>query len=330
MDYKDPSDLHQASHRQPTGDEAHWGQELLARVAFASLVEQRRARRWGIFFKGLFFIYVITMSVLLMRPALWQAGVALEDSGHTALVSLEGVIASGADASADNVIKGLRAAFADDDTLGVVLAINSPGGSPVESGRIYSEIRRLREEYPETPVYAVAADICASGGYYVAAAADRIYADPASLVGSIGVRAGGFGFVDAMDKLGIERRLYTAGQNKGLLDPFAPEEPDQVRHMEQLLGSVHRQFIAAVREGRGDRLQEQPDLFSGLIWTGEQSLDLGLVDGMGSIHTVAEEQIGSDRIVDYTRRNRFFERFLQGSTSSMERGLMRFLSGLLY
>ena len=323
MDFKD------LPPREGSGHDDRWGQELLARLAFASLLEQRRARRWGIFFKSLFFLYLLTVTLLALRPALWQQGLSEVSGGHTALVSLEGLIASGMDASAENVIEGLRAAFEDDATRGVVLAINSPGGSPVESGLIYREIRRLREKYPDTPLYAVANDVCASGGYYVAAAADEIYADPASLVGSIGVRAGGFGFVDAMDKLGIERRIYTAGDNKALLDPFAPEEPSEVRHMEQLLDSVHRQFIAAVRRGRGERLADREELFSGLIWTGEQGLDLGLVDGLGSIYSVAEEQVGAAEIVDYTRRNRFFEQLFQGSARASSNGLLALLGRLL-
>jgi len=322
MDFKDPAS------RAPAGTDERWGQELLARVAFASLMEQRRARRWGIFFKSLFFLYLLSMTLLVLRPGLWEQGLAEVSDGHTALVSVEGIIASGADASAENVIRGLRAAFEDSATRGVVLAINSPGGSPVESGLIYREIRRLREQHPQIPLYAVAADVCASGGYYVAAAADRIYADPASLVGSIGVRAGGFGFTEAMDKLGIERRVYAAGENKALLDPFAPEQPEEVRHMEQLLDSVHQQFIAAVREGRGDRLEDRPDLFSGLIWTGEQGLDLGLVDELGSVYSVSEEQIGASRIVDYTRRNRLFEELFQTSAGASTNWLWGLLGWL--
>lgn len=308
-------DFHQAP-RDSAGQE-RWAQEVLARVAFASLREQRRARRWGIFFKSLFFIYILSVTGLALQPMLWDEAVSVSVDGHTALVSLNGVIASGAEASAENIIRGLRAAFADENTRGVLLAINSPGGSPVESSRIYQEMQRLRREHPDTPLYAVVADICASGGYYVAAAAERIYADGASLVGSIGVRAGGFGFTDAMEKLGIERRLYTAGDNKGMLDPFAPEAPSQVQHMEALLENVHQQFIAAVQEGRGDRLAERPELFSGLIWTGAQGIELGLVDGLGSLRSVAEEHIGSTDIVDFSHRGGVLERLLRSTTQAL-------------
>jgi len=192
--------------------------------------------------------------------------------------------------------------------LGVILRINSPGGSPVQSGYVYDEIRRLRKEYPQTPLYAVVGDMCASGGYYIAAAADEIYADKASVVGSIGVLMNGFGFVEAMEKLGVERRLLTAGAHKGFLDPFSPAQPDEIAHIQSLLGDIHEQFIHAVKEGRGDRLQDDPSLFSGLVWTGEQAVKLGLVDGLGSAGHVAREVIGEENIMDFTPRPRYFEK----------------------
>lgn len=228
---------------------------------------------------------------------------------HTALVELKGVIAPDADASADNIVSALRAAFEDKKTAGVILRINSPGGSPVQSGYIYNEILRLRKEYPDIPLYAVISDICASGGYYVASAAEKIYADQASIVGSIGVRMDNFGFVDAMKKLGVERRTLTAGENKALLDPFAPSNPEVNKHLQTLLNDIHSQFIAAVKQGRGDKLKEVKGMFSGLIWTGEQSVEIGLVDELASSSYVAREVLHAEDIVDYTIRPDFFSRF---------------------
>ncbi|MDQ2696593.1 MAG: S49 family peptidase [Pseudomonadota bacterium] len=300
-----------------------WAQDLIARVAFANLLEQRRARRWGLFFKFLIFVYLFTLLVLYF-PGDWDKK-AVIGKRHTALVSVEGLIAPDAEASAENVIEGLRAAVEDGNTAGVVLHINSPGGSPVQAGEIYDEILRLRKDHPDTPIYAVVADICASGGYYVAAAADRIFANRASIVGSIGVRADSFGFVEAMDKLGIERRLYTAGEHKAFLDPFTPPQPEDVRHLQGMLADIHGQFIAAVRSGRGERLRESPELYSGLIWTGEKSLGLGLVDELGSVRHVAEEVIGAREVVDYTRRPRFFEEFLHGIEGALAGALARVL-----
>jgi protease-4 len=203
----------------------------------------------------------------------------------------------------------LQHAFKDEKTRGVILRINSPGGSPVQAGYINDEIRRLRAEYPQIPLYAVVEDICASGGYYVAVAADKIYVDKASVVGSIGVLMNGFGFTGAMEKLGIERRLITAGKNKGFLDPFSPPNTEQEKYAKEMLGDVHEQFIQVVRQGRGERLKEAPEMFSGVVWTGQKSIDLGLADAMGSAEYVAREIIKAERIVDYTTREGFAERF---------------------
>ena len=288
-----------------------WERDVLSKIAMAAVVEQRRTRRWGIFFKLIFLLYILVTTIAFFTA---RSGLDLfsetEGDGHVAVVSVEGVIASGKDASAGKIVSGLRAAFKEDDAKGVILRINSPGGSPVQSGLIYDEMLRLREKHPDKPLYAVIADVCASGGYYIAAAAEEIYADKASIVGSIGVRADSFGFVDAMQKLGVERRLYTSGENKALLDPFSPEQPQEVAHMESLLGEVHQQFISAVKEGRGERLQDHPDLFSGLVWTGEQSVAMGLIDGLGGIRYVAEELIGSEKLVDYTPRSSWLDRLL--------------------
>lgn len=298
-----------------------WEREVLRRLALAAVNEQRRARRWGIFFKFLLFGYLILL-LLLYRPGTWMSD-GIHTGKHTALVELEGIIGPKSLASADQVIQGLRAAFKDKHTKGIVLRINSPGGSPVQSGYINDEIRRLREKYPDTPLYAVVTDMCASGGYYVAVAADEIYVDKASVIGSIGVRMDGFGFVEAIDKLGVERRLLTAGEHKGFLDPFLPERQEDVSHVQGLLDQIHQQFIDRVREGRGERLAADDSIFSGLIWTGEQSVELGLVDGLGSASYVARELIGAEEIVDFTPRPDFFERFSERFGVALGNALVR-------
>lgn len=270
-------------------------------------VEQRRSRRWGIFFKLLTFIYLFFL-LGVMTQGLDESKLSDADS-FTALVNVRGVIADQEEANADFIVTGLRAAFEADGSKAVVLRINSPGGSPVQAGYVYDEVKRLRALYPSKPVYAVISDIGASGAYYIAAAADEIYADKASLVGSIGVVAGGFGFVDAMEKFGVERRLYTAGEHKGFLDPFSDENSDEVEFWERVLKQTHEQFIAKVKEGRGERLKETDKTFSGLIWNGEQALEMGLIDGLGSAGFVAREVIGAEEIVDYTPQPDPFERF---------------------
>lgn len=289
-------------------DREDWARESLLRLAEAGMREQRRARRWGILFKSLVLLYLFALlfAALNVGPLMDRKPAAA--GPHTALVDVRGLIAADTDASADRVVEGLRNAFEDANTEGVLLRINSPGGSPVQAGMIYDEIRRLREQYPDTPVYAVTTDICASGGYYIAAAADRIFANRASLVGSIGVRMDSFGFVEAIDKLGVERRLITAGDNKALLDPFLPQDPQEVDHVQGLLDAIHEQFIAAVKAGRGDRLADDPAMFSGLIWTGEGALDKGLVDELMTPGEVAREVIGAEEVVDFTPRKDFWRR----------------------
>ena len=284
----------------------NWERDILTRVALAGIQEQRRARRWGIFFKSVGLAYAIFLLIIVMRPGMDHK--AAVGSKHTALVDLSGVIAPGTPAEADTIVTGLRAAFEDENTAGVILRINSPGGSPVQSGYIYDEIMRLREKYPETPIYSVISDICASGGYYVAAATDKIFANKSSIVGSIGVRMDNFGFVEAMEKLGIERRQLTAGENKALLDPFSPMNENVNHHLQGMLDNIHQQFITAVRTGRGDRLKEVEGIFSGLIWTGDQSVEIGLVDGLGSTGFVAREVIGEENIIDFTPQPHFLKR----------------------
>jgi protease-4 len=284
-----------------------WEKRVLEKLALSSLEEQRRARRWGIFFKSLTFIY---LSILLFYWLGWSSQSDMSISGkHTALVDLRGVISPDTIGSAENINAGLQHAFKDKKTQGVILRINSPGGSPVQSGYINDEIRRLRAEYPDIPLYAVVEDICASGGYYIASAADKIFVDKASMVGSIGVLMNGFGFTGVMEKLGIERRLLTAGENKAFLDPFSPTNIEQEKYARKMLGEIHRQFIEVVRQGRGQRLKEDPEIFSGIMWTGEKSVELGLADAMGSADYVAREVIKAEHIVDYTTREGFAERF---------------------
>lgn len=292
-----------------------WEQNLISRIALEALNEQRRSRRWGIFFKSLLALYLFAL-LLLYLPSDWTRK-PVTGEGYTALVDIDGIISNDARASADNVVTGLRKAFEDRQTRGVILRINSPGGSPVQAGYIHDEILRLREEHPEVPVYAVISDTCASGGYYVAVAADEIYANRASIVGSIGVIYSGFGFVEAIDKLGVERRLLTAGENKALMDPFSPLERESTTHLQAMLDDIHQQFIEIVKQGRGDRLQDDDKLFSGLIWTGEQGLDLGLVDALGSASYVAREVIGAEEIVDYTVRENYLDRFARRIGSAL-------------
>jgi protease-4 len=287
--------------------DSQWQHNLINRLAFASLNEQRRTRRWNVFFKSLFFVYLFIILILYMP----DDSAELSMGKHTALIELKGVIADDAFASADTIVSGLRAAFKDKNTKGVILRINSPGGSPVQAGYINDEIYRLKEKYPDIPVYAVVVDLAASAAYYIAVAADEIYADKGSLVGSIGVLSGGFGFVDTMKKLGVERRLMTAGENKAMLDPFAPVNPKHQKHMQGLLDEVHQQFIDVVKKGRGDRLKENPDIFSGLFWNGESSVDLGLVDGLASSSQVARDIVGVEKIVDFTPRPNYFDQFAE-------------------
>lgn len=287
-------------------DEKTW--KLLEKAVLAGVVEQRRARRWGIFFKSLVFLYLFGV-LLLVSPLGRLDKAALKP--HTALIEVRGMIADQERASADNIVGGLRKAFADKNTRGVVLRINSPGGSPVQSGYIYDEIRRLRGEHPGVKVYAVIADLGASGAYYIASAADAIYADKASLVGSIGVTASSFGFVDVMNKVGVERRIYTSGEHKTFLDPFMPQKEDETRFWSTVLETTHKQFIASVKQGRGERLKdkEHPELFSGLVWSGEQALDLGLIDGLGSASYVAREVVGEKNLVDFSVEESPIDRF---------------------
>ena len=300
-----------------------WERELVTKLATAALKEQRRARLWGIFFKLLTFAYI---SLILLMAIDWK-GAEVGGRKHTAMVEVNGLIAPGSDASAERINSALQAAFKDKNTQGVVVRINSPGGSPVQAQTIYDEMKRLRKLHPSIPLYAVVEDVCASGGYFVAAGADRIYVGKASIVGSIGVLMNGFGFTGLMDKLGIERRLLTAGENKGMLDPFSPIDDRDKAHVKQMLGDIHEQFVGVVKEGRGKRLKEAPEIFSGLIWTGQRSIDLGLADSLGSLEYVAREVVKAEEIVDFTQKEgiaeKFARRFGAATASAVVESLLR-------
>ncbi|MDR1528850.1 MAG: S49 family peptidase [Burkholderiales bacterium] len=282
------------------------GSVVLDELAIAFLIEQRRSRRWKIFFR----LIALLIVLLLLLSSFYGADPSKPFcvSSCTALVKLEGEIASDSDASAEHINAALRDAFGSEYVRGVILEINSPGGSPVQAGKIYDEIKRLREQYPHIPIYTVVDEMAASGGYYVAAASDDIYVDKASLVGSIGVIMMNFGFTGAMEKLGIEQRTMTSGENKAFMDPFSPENDEQKSHMQGLLDNVHHQFIDAVRKGRGERLHETESIFSGLIWDGENSVRLGLADGFGSVESVARDVIGEENIRDFSYYPDFSER----------------------
>jgi len=282
----------QNHHDQPP---ASAERSILEELARDNLRERRRARRWGIFFKFVFIAYLVGITIVLSLD-----GVSTASGKHTALVELEGAIARDSDVNADDVARALRNAFKAPGSRAVILRINSPGGSPVQAGLINKEMHRLRDAYPDKPLYVVITDVCASGGYYAAVAADRIYADRASIVGSIGVLMNSFGLVQAMEKIGVERRLITAGEHKAFMDPFSPLDPSDRRHAEKLLQQVHQQFIDTVKADRGGKLSDDPDIFSGLFWSGEEALSLGLVDEFGSAGSVARDVVGAENIVDYT------------------------------
>ncbi|HVL77133.1 MAG TPA: S49 family peptidase [Noviherbaspirillum sp.] len=285
-----------------------WERDMLERLAFASLREQRAARRWRIFMR------LLTLAVIAW--GFWIAfGITARSTEvvarHTALIEIDGAIESGARGAAESVIPALKRAFEDANSVGVILRINSPGGSPVQAGMINDEITRLRAEYPRKPLYVVVDEVCASGGYYIAAAADKIFVNKASIIGSIGVMIESFGFAGAMEKLGIERRLLASGDNKGFLDPFSPQSEAHRQYAQEMLREVHQQFIDVVRSGRGDRLKETPEIFSGLFWSGARAVELGLADGFGTIDSVAREELKAEEVIDYTHREGLSELLLR-------------------
>ncbi|MCX7627526.1 MAG: S49 family peptidase [Methylophilaceae bacterium] len=297
-----------------------WERQTIEKLAMAALEEQRRARHWSIFFKTLTFVYLFALLFFALE---WIGPSSGSLGPHTALIDIQGVIGDGGEVSAESTISSLKSAFQDKHTKGIILRINSPGGSPVQAGIINNEIRRLRKTYPNIPLYAVVEDICASGGYYIAVAADRIYVDKASIVGSIGVLMDGFGFTGTLQKLGVERRLLMAGDNKAFMDPFSPLNPAHKAHAQAMLDEIHRQFIQVVREGRGKRLKETPDMFSGLFWSGEKSIQLGLADALGDFAYVAREVIREENIVDFTARENLADRFAKRLGAATAQALLR-------
>ncbi|MCC7311125.1 MAG: S49 family peptidase [Sulfuritalea sp.] len=309
-----------------SNNDVNWERKVLEKLALEALAEQRRGRRWGIFFKLLGFGYLALVLVLALD--LGSGDKAAEGEKFTALVNLNGVIKAKGDSNAEDIIGSLQAAFEDKHTAGVILRINSPGGSPVQSGIINDEMRRLRAKHPEIPLHVVVEDVCASGGYYVAVAADKIFVDKASIVGSIGVLMDGFGFTGTMEKLGVERRLLTAGVSKGFLDPFSPENETDKAHARQMLGEIHQQFIDVVRKGRGKRLNETPEMFSGLMWSGARSIELGLVDGYGTVDSVARDVIKASEVRDFSIRQNFAEKFAKQFGADMAEGMANVLTRL--
>ena len=289
-------------------EDKNWERSTIEQLAFASIKEQRSARRWGIFFKLLTFIYISFIFVSFGGLSIFSKGKSGPDKQHTALVELRGVIEASGDNNADHLTTAIANAFKDENSVGVILRINSPGGSPVQSGIVYDEIKRLRAKHPEKPFYVVVEDICASGGYYIASAADKIYVDKASIVGSIGVLMDGFGFTGTMEKLGVERRLLTAGENKAFMDPFSPVNETHKAFTQSLLTDIHGQFIDVVKKGRGKRLKETPETFSGLMWTGAKSIEMGLTDGYGTVDSVARDVLKAETVIDYSEKENIADR----------------------
>ncbi len=287
--------------------ESGWEREVIEKLALAAITEQTRARRWGVFFKSLVFCYLTIVLGITLYPVL-KKDMGIDSKEHTAVIDVTGPIAEDKDANAASIIESLRNAVKDKQTKGIILHSNSPGGSPVQSAYVYEEIRAIKKQHPDLPIYAVVSDICASGCYYIVSATDKIFVNPSSLIGSIGVLMDGFGFVDVMQKLGVERRLLTAGAHKAMLDPFSPPKTDETKYMQGLLDQVHQQFISAVKAGRGDRLIESPDMFSGLVWTGEAGVKIGIADAFGTEDYVAKDIIGAENRVDFTKQSRFLDK----------------------
>ena len=303
---------------EETNGNNNWQQQTIEKLALSGLKEQQTARRWSIFFKLLFFVYLLALLFLSFG---WIGSGKVSTGSHTALIEISGVIEAGGDVNADSFMTSLNDAYENKGTKGIILRINSPGGSPVQSGIINEEIRRQKRLHPAIPVYAVVEDICASGGYYIAAAADKIYVDKASIVGSIGVLMDSYGFTETMKKLGVERRLLTAGSNKAMLDPFSPVNPKHEAYAQNMLNQIHEQFKTVVREGRGKRLIEDDQIFSGLFWSGEQSIKIGLADALGSADFVAREVIKQKDIVDFTYQETITDRFAKRLGASIVKSI---------
>ena len=295
--------------QKSTDSQPGWEKAVVENLLFAALKEQKTARHWGIFFKLLTFFYVSLVIGIASYPQ-FKEDLESTSKQHAAIIDVLGVIAQGETTNASNIIEGIRDAVKDKNTKGIILNINSPGGSAVQSAEIYDEIKRQKKKHPDLPILAVVSDMCASGGYFIASASDKIYVNRASLIGSIGVIMNGFGFTQVIEKLGVERRLLTAGEHKAMLDPFSPAKEEETKHMQVLLEQVHQQFITAVREGRGDRLKvaETPELFSGLVWSGAEGVKIGLADDFGSLDSVAREVLGTEEKVNFTPQERLMDR----------------------
>ena len=304
-----------------------WEREVIEKLALAAVTEQTRARRWGVFFKSLMFVYLIAVFGVAVYPKISQ-DIGVDSKDHTAVIDVVGMIADSKDANADSIIESLRNAVKDEHTKGIILNANSPGGSPVQSSYVYEEIRKIKKEHPALPIYAVVSDVCASGCYFIVSASDKIFVNPSSLVGSIGVIMDGFGFVETMEKLGVERRLITAGAHKAMLDPFSPPKEDESRYVKNLIDQVHQQFINSVKAGRGDRLKETPDLFSGLVWTGEEGVKLGLVDAVGTQDSVAKDLIGAEKRVDFSRQEHLLDKIAGKLGASFGQAIGSFVQGM--
>lgn len=315
-----------ASPSKPTPQSA-WEREVLEKMLMTAVDEQRRTRRWGMFYKLTLLAYIGIALLMFAHP--FKDGGAIVDKDHTAVVDVVGIIMEGTETNADAVIDGLQAAAKDHHTKGIVLRMNSPGGSPVQSAYIYDEVRRIKQEHPELPIHAVVEDLCASGCYYVAAATDKIFVNPSSVVGSIGVIMNGFGFVETLNKLGVERRVMTAGAHKALLDPFSPANPEERQHVQGVIDNVHQLFIDAVKQGRGERLKENPDLFTGLVWSGAQSIPLGLADAVGTTRSVAKDVIGAEELVNFTPQETLMDRLAQRMGASAGTALHSLIGGLV-
>lgn len=301
-------------------------QKTLEKVLLATIEEQRRARRWGIFFKLALLVYI--GGAILANQDPFKHAFDKQGEARTAVIDVAGIIAPGQPASADNIIEALQDASEDKNVKGIILRMNSPGGSPVQSDDVFQAIRKMKKEKPELPIVSVVADLCASGCYYVASATDRIFVNNASVIGSIGVIMGSFGFVDAMKAVGVERRVMTAGEHKALMDPFAPIDPVGRAQMQGVLGAVHQQFIQAVKTGRGDRLKETPDMFSGLVWTGGEGIKLGLADALGDDRMVAETVIGAKKRVSYNPEENVFDRMTRKLGATARTAFSEELAGL--
>ncbi|MEE9411923.1 MAG: S49 family peptidase [Methylococcales bacterium] len=304
----------------------HWEKSVLEKVALSAIEEQKRARRWSTFFKLLTFLYLAVVLYKVFVPGMGSTTVSSDS--HTAVIDVVGMISEATESNADRITQGLRDAANHTGTKGIILRMNTPGGTPVQAAYIYDEIRAIKEQHPELPIFSVVSDICASGGYFIAAATDKIYVNKSSLIGSIGVLLNGFGFVDTMKKLGVERRLITSGSNKGILDPFLPMKKDDREHVENVLTKVHQHFIDAVKTGRGDRLQDDPRIFTGLFWSGEEGIELGLADGFGTVRSIAHDEIGETNLVNFTPQENLLDRLSGKFKVALQLAIHEYATGI--